>query len=163
MRYLNNRRSYNGPSPHLSPVRKGPSTGSLPVGVRRTSQPSGRWVDANGNPARSPNEVYDQRESVYATKKEATPVQLPDDPDPNNWTVVRTHQVGSNLVAELKYPNCTNYEGRKILLYKDCDVMKLAKQTHLDPHFLPGQLSPIARFEPTPEGWELAIKTANLI
>lgn len=86
-------------------------------------------------------------------------------PNPSNYEVLRSHQIGKNLVVELKYPDCTNYEGRKIMLYKNLTISKLLGQKLVDPHFAKGGKfrSPIARFEPTEDGWKLACAIATMI
>lgn len=75
-------------------------------------------------------------------------------PDPNNY-FIRTHeQIGMFLIVMVRYPNCTNYEGLKILVYRNVTLEQLQKQKHLDPHFSSNAdfHSPIARFEPTARG-----------
>lgn len=80
-------------------------------------------------------------------------------PNPNNYKIKQTKQVGKYVVAEIIYPDCTNYEGSKILVFENIMVAKLYEVKSLDPHFCEnGCLSPVARFEPTKKGWALAIK-----
>jgi hypothetical protein len=64
-------------------------------------------------------------------------------------------------VAEVLYPDCTNYEGRKILVLYG-NKAALLSTTHLDPHFCDGphDLKVFARFEPTEDGWDAACATA---
>ena len=66
-------------------------------------------------------------------------------------------------VAEVKYPDAKNYEGRKILVYENLTARELRKVSVLDPHFCENSHhpSPIARFEPTPKGWKYAIAFAE--
>jgi len=65
---------------------------------------------------------------------------------------------GKYLVLNIQYSGCTNYEGKKILVFKDVNVEQLEKQGSIDPHF--GETKnyhwPIARFEPTDKGWSMA-------
>lgn len=88
------------------------------------------------------------------------------EPEPDQWEVVRTETFPNACVAEIRYPNCTNYEGRKILVFKVVGgfsaVMKKNKGL-LDPHFFEGAdyISPLARFEPTSIGWSLATTLAK--
>lgn len=81
-------------------------------------------------------------------------------PNPANYKILRSEQIGSYLVIEIQYLDCVNYEGKKILVYKDCTLDELQKQKLIDPHFCENKnfLSPISRFEPTEEGWGNAIK-----
>jgi len=83
----------------------------------------------------------------------------PANPDPYNFRIVKSKQVGKWLLVKVKYPDCTNYEGMKILLYKGITLKQLTKQGHLDPHFSNSKKfhSPFARFEPTDKGWDFAV------
>lgn len=79
--------------------------------------------------------------------------------DPNHFRIQRTRQIGSCVIVEIVYPDCTNYDGRKILVYDDVSEKDIRTKTRLGPHFCkhPQCLSPIARFEPTKLGWEMAV------
>jgi len=79
-------------------------------------------------------------------------------PDMSLFYIVRNEQVGKNVIAEIRYPHCKNFDGRKILVYLNMTIDKLWDQKELDPHFcvLESAVSPFARFEPTPAGWEAA-------
>jgi len=71
-------------------------------------------------------------------------------PDPKNFTIKRNYYNGSYSACLANYPNCTNYEGNKIIVMKG-----LPDATELDPHFSEtGDI--LARFEPTALGWGLA-------
>ena len=83
---------------------------------------------------------------------------VPPNPDPSNYKILRGWSYDeAYLVIELQYPDCTNYEGRKILVFK-ASLKSLLAQKKIDPHFSENKdfISPIARFEPTDEGWENA-------
>jgi hypothetical protein len=84
-------------------------------------------------------------------------------PNPSNYKIVKVQQIGDYLLMLINYPDCTNYEGNKILLYKDITLVKLLCQQKLDPHFCNNKKyhSPIARFEPTDFGWNCAITLMN--
>jgi hypothetical protein len=86
-------------------------------------------------------------------------------PDPKCFQVKRHVTVGDGLVVEVHYPNCTNYEGRKVLLYVGVTIVELLRQGSIDPHFCDNTAyySPIARFEPTETGWALAEHVAGLV
>lgn len=79
-------------------------------------------------------------------------------PSASKFTVIRCELVGWFFVAEIHYANCTNFEGKKVLILRS-DPRKM---TILDPHFESGG-AVAARFEPTAYGWNLAIQTANLM
>ena len=79
-------------------------------------------------------------------------------PDPSRFKVSLVCPIGSLWVARIRYANCSNYEGEKILVLRK-DPRKL---TRLDPHFTPGGIV-FARFEPTKLGLETAILVARSV
>lgn len=85
-------------------------------------------------------------------------VDGPPNPDPSNYIIKRHLQTSKYLLIEITYPDCTNYEGNKILLYKNATLQQLKDQVYIDPHFSKNITlrSPIARFEPTQNGWNMA-------
>jgi hypothetical protein len=98
-------------------------------------------------------------DSSYNTKSVSN---LPN-PDPKNYIIKRYIQIDKYLLIEINYPDCTNYEGNKILLYENITLNQLKSQKLIDPHFSENKnyVSPIARFEPTDKGWELALIICN--
>lgn len=131
------------------------SSSAIPgVAVRRASLPSGHWLDAFGNPAASPN-------SPASASPPTQPRVADKNPDPNNWKILKAAEHGKYLVIMMSYPNCTNYEGKKILVFEGTTMIDLVNQKLIDPHFFPKNdkyKSPIARFEPTDRGWIMAEK-----
>lgn len=83
-------------------------------------------------------------------------------PNPNRWQINRHVICGDYIVVDIHYPDCINFEGKKILVFK-CGWSQLAKQKLIDPHFSDknDKLYPIARFQPTREGWDDAINYAK--
>lgn len=79
-------------------------------------------------------------------------------PDPKNWVILKTYENSKYTLVKVQYPDCTNYEGVKILLYQGISASNLEKLKYLDPHFCEGCISPIARFEPTELGWKMGEK-----
>lgn len=81
-------------------------------------------------------------------------------PDPANYKLLAHEQVGEHVIVKIKYPDCTNYEGVKILVYENFTLFKLLQQGQIDPHFSDNSFlhSPIARFEPTERGWRWAVR-----
>lgn len=79
-------------------------------------------------------------------------------PDPKNYEIQSHYEIGDFLIIQIKYLDCINYEGVKILVFKTT-MEKLMAQKNIDPHFCDNKkfISPIARFEPTQEGWDDAI------
>ena len=84
-------------------------------------------------------------------------VKLPN-PDPSNFKIRKHKQYGKYLLVIIKYPDCKNYEGNKILLYKNAEIDDLKNQGSIDPHFSNNREyhTPVARFEPTDNGWLMA-------
>ncbi len=79
-------------------------------------------------------------------------------PNPNNFKILSSWTGNGYVLLHVYYPDCTNYEGSKLLLYKDSLVSleELRKLNILDPHFYDGKYSPVARFKPDGEGFRLA-------
>lgn len=79
------------------------------------------------------------------------------DPQPGRFEVIRVIEHRPYIVAEVRWPDAKNYEGRKCMLYRATEA-ELRAARRLDPHFQEqrGPLVPIARFEPTELGWEAA-------
>ena len=78
-------------------------------------------------------------------------------PNPDRWSLIQKAEFNNGYVLRVRYLDCTNFEGVKIMVYKG----QYIKQEHRDPHFAPGRLSPIARFIPTLEGLRMAVSLAN--
>lgn len=91
-------------------------------------------------------------------KELITPI-APHNPDPLKFTILRYYRIYKHLVVEIQYHGCTNYEGKKILVYKNTSINDLKNQGSIDPHFSDNKnyISPFARFEPTPEGLHIAV------
>lgn len=85
----------------------------------------------------------------------------PTDPDPSNFNIKRAEIFGNYSLMEVVYPNCTNFEGRKIILM-EIDETYYNTPKKLDPHFLEDNKI-IARFRPTGYGWYLGRKFARLL
>lgn len=69
---------------------------------------------------------------------------------------------GLAVVAEINYPDCTNYEGNKIIVFLGKPPSCITHAAHIDPHFSPGS-GVFARFEPTENGWYYACECAKMI
>jgi len=86
------------------------------------------------------------------------------DPNPSKFNITRIEQIGSNVVVMINYPNCKNYEGNKILVFKHQKVDEIKNLKEIDPHFTEEKvIKPFARFEPTEEGWSHAIYLSNVL
>lgn len=86
-------------------------------------------------------------------------------PDPKLFRVVKHFAKKGHLALLVNYPGCTNYEGDKVLVYRNTRLAELLAQGTIDPHFSqnPHYLSPCARFEPTKQGWRLALNLLNTL
>ena len=85
---------------------------------------------------------------------------LPGNPDPGRFAILSVWDVGNYYVSTVNYPDCANYEGRKVLVTRRDPSLF----TRLDPHFTDQydlNAGLIARFEPTTEGEQLALKFAH--
>lgn len=79
-------------------------------------------------------------------------------PNPNNYKILLHEKIGRFLIVKINYLDCTNYEGNKILMFEHVSIKDLEKQKSIDPHFSENKMyiHPIARFEPTDKGLEMA-------
>ena len=94
------------------------------------------------------------RKSCYTN---SSPVAVPPNPDPGKWTLLAVTHFPNAYVLRVRYTGCTNYEGIKVMVYRGT----FHQPKVLDPHFQPHTHSPIARFPPTEEGWQDAVKYAQ--
>jgi hypothetical protein len=110
--------------------------------------------------------LFNRSASTYEEphERKIRKIYLPN-PDPNNYEIISSTQVGSTLILEICYPDCKNYEGHKIMLYKNTTLDNLKIQGSIDPHFCnnPNKKSPFLRIEPTKEGLDMAIHVAVTI
>lgn len=94
----------------------------------------------------------------YYTGSEWRPIAST--PDPTNFKIKEKFIINGYPIFWVQYPGVENYEGNKILMYKkNFDLSKI--KDRMDPHFFEAGDSPIARFEPTQYGLEIAIKLAK--
>lgn len=86
------------------------------------------------------------------------------DPDPRKFSVKQKLTLDGNMiVVRINYEGCTTYGGDKILVYDDRDKFHMVLGSgYVDPHFLDDSYSPIARFEATDRGWDLAVAFAKM-
>lgn len=76
-------------------------------------------------------------------------------PNPNNFKIKAVIEGNKGYILKVRYINCTNYEGNKILLFKGVPNIDIK---YLDPHFTENN-NLIGRFAPTEEGLQLAVQT----
>lgn len=96
-----------------------------------------------------------------ATAPEGVVAPAPN-PDPSRWTLIREYQAHAAYVVELVYHDCTNFEGRKIMVFRGKFVLTWSDGA-VDPHFHDSDLSPLARFIPTEQGWNWACAFAGCV
>lgn len=84
-------------------------------------------------------------------------------PNPDNFDIIDYIETNDNLVIKVRYKDVNNYEGLKILVYRNCNTILLDIQGMIDPHFSQNENyhSPVARFEPTEWGWKTACELAK--
>ena len=87
-----------------------------------------------------------------------TPAPAPN-PDPKRWKLLALDTFPNAYVMLVQYLDCTNFEGKKIMLYEG----KYAEMVHRDPHFALGTSGPVARFRPDDTGWRRARALAMLL
>ncbi len=103
-------------------------------------------------PSKNQRKEWDKRDKERSQK-------LPN-PNPKNCQIDREEGIGRLSILCVKYPDCTNYDGYKIMVF-DLPLAelkeKIQKTGFLDPHFCPhSDLKMIARFIPDFSGWEIA-------
>lgn len=87
-------------------------------------------------------------------------------PDPARFVLDGVFCVGRMTLVRVRYPNCQNHEGNKILVFMDVTEEMVRSWAVIDPHFLDPKErqphpSPVARFAPTDDGLQLAIGFMN--
>lgn len=112
-----------------------------------------------GMPGLCSRSSYDKYEEVKANKykdeKLTTTEYSSGNPNPGRFRIDRHEEIGDYLVLLVVYPDCRNYEGKKVMVFKDLKWAQINKFKTIDPHFSNNKemTSPIARFEPTIIGW----------
>ena len=104
-------------------------------------------------------------EIAYTSSSEASVNPNPN-PRPTNFRIEESFDQGSACVLHVVYPDCTTYEGSKILVFRDplaTVLQRVEELGYLDPHFLEEDETLVARFRPTEEGQALAIAFCELL
>lgn len=113
------------------------------------------------NPYTHSDASYNSMADGYKTQIEELKKQIAKNPDPSNFVIIDVFEAEKFTVLNVKYPNCTNLEGNKILVVRGSAVDILKRRT-LDPHFSKDGFV-VARFEPTDKGWAWACDFAQTI
>lgn len=92
-------------------------------------------------------------------------VEVTGNPDPHNFEIIKLERVGRFTIMLVQYPDCVNFEGRKILVFKTLTLGDPFRLKAIDPHFCDSgeHASPVARFVPTDEGWWFATEFCKRI
>lgn len=83
------------------------------------------------------------------------------DPDPKRFTILKRQWCTCHNVLLVHYEGCTTFGGNKVLLVRG----RSSEQTdtaELDPHLLGPPHPVMARFEPTRQGWAMAVMCARM-
>jgi hypothetical protein len=78
-------------------------------------------------------------------------------PNPRRFEILDTEYHNGNTILLVHYPDCTTFEGQKLLLLKGVHALF----TELDPHFLDDDHPVIARFIPNEDGYKMALASAK--
>jgi len=84
-------------------------------------------------------------------------VSVTGDPDPKRFKIESVQKTGVFCLVVVVYPDCTNFGGKKIMVYELADESSghldfFLDAKSLDPHFCEDKISPIARFRPDAQG-----------
>lgn len=87
------------------------------------------------------------------------------EPQPHRFAIDRAVAIGHCVVAAVTYKDATEFNGLKVLVYRNVSLTQLRNASKLDPHFLEHSLwpKPFARFEPTEEGFTAAVELATIL
>ncbi len=80
-------------------------------------------------------------------------------PDPVNFRIEGVSSKGTYSLMHVVYPDCRNYEGQKVLLFKG---KAYRDDNGLDPHFNEDS-NLVARFVPTKEGWKMGMDLMRVL
>lgn len=102
---------------------------------------------------------YDSMCDHYKQEIKRLEALLAKNPNPSKFKVEDVYNTGTLTALKVKYDNCTNYEGVKIMVVRS-KISDLISLQYLDPHFSDSGLI-VARFEPTSLGWSYACNFVN--
>lgn len=88
----------------------------------------------------------------------------PPNPNPYRFQIQQAFVWNKHILVRVKYPDCTTFEGEKLMLFLNTTLEQITKARFLDPHFSNGPgLHPAARFEPTDRGLDMAFELLRSI
>lgn len=94
-----------------------------------------------------------------------SPSAVAGNPDPAHFSIIKEQAVGNYLLLLVHYQGCTNFDGKKLLVYRgytNSAQLLSDLKGKLDPHFTTSGICPVARFLPTDEGWSRACFMAEV-
>lgn len=94
-----------------------------------------------------------------SSSSQATPfTETSPNPNPHRFRIEESEIVNGNTIMLVRYPDCTTFDGLKLLLLKGKHLLF----NKLDPHFLDDINHPvIARFIPDEDGYIMALAAAK--
>lgn len=92
-----------------------------------------------------------------SSKRLSGGILLQGDPNPTRFIIKYLEPHGDFLIAIVEYPDCLNYEGKKIIVFQGLIEEEINKLKWLDPHFTEDSKI-VARLVPTVQGLKLARK-----
>jgi len=98
------------------------------------------------------------------SEEDSTLNKLVSNPDPTKYRILREKRINNFIILKINYTESINYEGNKILVFKNHSLLDIVNQKEgIDPHFSDNNnlISPIARFRPDDEGWNMAVFLAE--
>ena len=78
------------------------------------------------------------------------------EPNPFRFEILDEHEELRTIALKVRYPNATEFNGIKILVYDITHKDWIHNTKKLDPHFLEGEISPLVRLKGNDLGWILA-------
>ena len=93
--------------------------------------------------------------SCSTQPEQPTSAEQPPNPNPKRFSIVSVTFYSNAYVLLVNYPDCTTYEGNKLIVFRG-KFPGVENIQWLDPHFFRDHKSPVARFRPDEEGRYLA-------
>ena len=80
-------------------------------------------------------------------------------PNPLHFEILQLKKIGRFVIVMIRYPDCSNYEGKKILVFENVRINTIKSLKYIDPHFCNcvKHPSPVARFKPDQSGFRYAV------
>ena len=99
---------------------------------------------------------------VCSSGRAVAQTPAPNDPIPSRFRIQHLEQYGNFVIGKVIYPNCTTFDGLKIIVWENVTVDDIYRMDVIDPHFFEDNKI-IARFAPTKNGMHYAIQFVKQI